>query len=343
MYGERREEVDQFSKNNLNELLKLMLEQASICLSNKNEDIIPVSKATKDEVDSLVREILTLVDPSLEWLNIYEEAKVNKKIIYLNECNEEEKRLLGTKWGDEILKHEDCCITLNGETAVFLTYNGNIMDVCYTLHEFAHFVSKVKSNNQKASRNIVEFSSIFYELFALLVMHKKGYSSKELYSINNLRLLNTLSCCFAHSDIFSYMRTFLQEGIITEEKEIERIDRVNELTLSVIDERFRKDIEKNYPDFWNSKKSAKNTCDKTIKNLVLHQGELYEAYPYIIGNYLALTALNNLEIDPLMLSKMKYYTEQAASIDPYEIFDGIGCDVSNLKRSTILDEESPKI
>lgn len=343
MYEENEEDADLFSKNNLNELLKLMLEQAAICLSNKNADIIPVSKVTKDEIGGLVREILTLIDPSLDWLNIYEDAKTNKKIIYLNECTEEEKHLLSTKWGDEILKLENCCITLNGETVVFLTYNGNIMDVCYTLHEFAHFISKIKSNNQKASRNIVEFSSIFYELFTLLVLYKKGYSIKELYSINSLRLLSTLTCCFAHNDIFNYMRTYLQEGAITEKKEIERIDRANQLTLNVIDEAFKKDIEKNCPDFWDSKKSARNTCDKTIKNLILHQEELYKAYPYIIGNYLALTAINNFELDPGMLSKMKYYTEEAASIDPYEIFEGIGCDVSNLKRSTNLDEGAPKM
>ena len=140
-----------------------------------------LSKLTKEETINIVRNILKSVDPSLEWLNLYNNI-LNKKIIYLNELNGDEKKELYDSLADYNNNYyENACVKKkDDDTIILLTYNGDTLDVVNTIHEFIHYINEHKHKGIIEVNVLTEFPSIFYEYYALEYLRKMGYSEMEI-------------------------------------------------------------------------------------------------------------------------------------------------------------------
>ena len=83
--------VDSFILNNLSSIHKNIYADVWNYVANFKFEECELSKLTKDEVINIVKGILINVDPSLEWLKIYNDIPL-KKIVYLNELSLDEKK-----------------------------------------------------------------------------------------------------------------------------------------------------------------------------------------------------------------------------------------------------------
>lgn len=320
---------DLFMINNMNELINIMLKQYTICLSNMNIELTELPKLNKEEVDNYIFKILSECDPTLEWQEIYQSAKKKKRIIYLDEYSEKEKKILADKMGLEKLESlgENICIMLPDGPYILLTYTGTIYDISITIHELAHYIGIIKYPNNKPEKTLSEFPSIFYELYTLNFLKKMGYDEKEILTINYKRLKNTMGTVLNNSSIFHYIRMYLNENKIEKDADINFHKDSIKLTEKNMSKEMIEEIIKIMPDFFDYEKSAFNKCDECIKQLILRPFDMYDSYPYILGNYLAIKSVENLQLGEDILPKMKYYTENISTIDPYEVFESIGCDI----------------
>lgn len=342
IHGEIINNTDLFMSINVPSLISIMVEQCGICFSSINTENVEVSKLNKKEVDNYVCRILTEIDPTLEWLEIYTNAKKDKSIIYLNELTEEEKLDYAKKLGEKFLATENACMVdlIDPDNShILLTYKGTIEDVSTTMHEFAHYITMKKNPGVKSQQTLNEFASTFYELYSLEFLKKNGYTEKEISTINSARSVYTIAVAENVLDIFIYMQLFLKDFGVTEDIDIKYNKEIIKNKKKLISEQTLKERIKNDPDSWNPKKLAHKNCDNCIEQLILNSDFIYILYPYIFGHYLAIKGMENLSTDKDMLSKIKNYTEKSADIDPYEVFKGVGCDVKKLglKRSKSSD------
>ena len=322
--------TDSFLVNNLKPVIKIMIEQVAKSIFNfKIVYTKKISKINNQEFNECVCEILKEMDPTLEWLNIYIQAKKEGKIIYLDELSNCEKNKLKDKLGFGELPH-NFCGSINGSYYLFLTRIGTIKDVHSMLHELAHYITEYNASNIKVQPTLMEFPSIFFELYSLDYLRRIGYSSDELEAINLERLENTLMITAQTSGILDYLDMFVDNLEIKEEDDIRKNKKIKEDIINILSEEAKKVIINDVPDFFDPTISAYQSCDDCIKSLVSNPMQLFLIYPYVLGNYLATKSMEMLFKDRDFLKKIKFYTEKVSMIDPYEVFVAVGCDVDTL-------------
>lgn len=326
--------TDEFLYNNFSSLLLIMVDQFGICLKNSDvpgREFSPISINTKN---LYIRELFEKIDPSLTWYNIYLEALANNRIIIINDLDVQQKDNLVKKIGiPDLSKLENFVAKIDDGYYIFLTLNYNVSDIPTFFHEFAHYISSIKKE-QNIPLTLKEFSSCFYELVALSFLKAKGISEDELLAINANRLKNSASLIMQNISLVNYLKSYLEKGQITYEDEYQsNLDAIKNLTSWFTQEDIDKILEAD-PDFLNIDKLVKTKCDNCITNLILYPFGLYETYPYIIGNYLAVQMIKILSDDTLAF--MKNCTELVDSIDPYDIFEKIE-KVENLKLKRVLN------
>lgn len=319
--GETVDSPDLFVINNLNQLITIIIQQHLDLLLSSYFSSCCFSKLEKDKRENLITEFLIEIDPTMEWLNIYRRAKNSGKIIYLNECSEEEKRNLSKRFGIDFEFSKNCCIkTEDGESYMFVDCVGNISDVVSIIHEFSHFVSL---SGDELQPSLLEFPSLFYESYCLLFLEKKGYSKEELSDIRNSRNLNTSEVSSLTQTIFEYIKVILDNNSLLTE----------EVDLAMMKDNFKK-VEKfmteedrqlifSYLDF---KKFIYDKCDECIEFFILYGQNANKIYSYVMGKYLTDTAIDRLNNGQSILPDIKNITENL-SVDPYDVFKILGCDV----------------
>ncbi len=313
--------TDEFLYNNFASLLLLMIDQLGICLKNSDAPSKEISPISSDTKDLYIRELFEKIDPSLTWYNIYLEALANNRIIMINDLDEHQKDALAKELKvSDLSKFENFVAKIDGVYCIFLTLNYNVSDIPTFFHEFAHYISSIKKE-KNIPLTLKEFSSCFYELVALSFLKDKGIKEDELLAINADRLKNSTILIMQNIVLVNYLKSYLEKGKITYEDEYQsNLEAIKNLTSWFTQEDIDKILEAD-PDFLNIDKWVKRKCDNCIKDLILKPFELYEAYPYIMGNYLAVQMVKRLSGDTLAF--MKSCTEQADSIDPYDIFEKI--------------------
>lgn len=290
--------TDIFFVNNIHLMSKIFEEE----INNYNKMNLTKcnnkTKIAKWQVIDTVKDILTELDPSEEWKNIYEQALNNNIIIYLNELSHEEiaqfKRINGININLESIKNT-CFFPDTGRSYIILNYEGYLTDISTTIHEIIHYISRYYNNNQKEIPLLRELPSMFYEIYTLKYLYSFGYNQEELAEANINRLTDTYKSIEDIKLLVDYLKILIDKGHLTEE------DIINEYSNT-------------YED--NNHKS-----DKCIHDLIRNPYILFGYYPYIIDNYLATNAINKLSSDKLILNYMKYITEHISSVDEEDVFN----------------------
>lgn len=317
--------TDYFIIDNLKQLIQIMDDMTAIWETMNSEKSTPLSKITKQEMNNLIIEILIEIDPSLHWKHLYQKALQTKKIIFLNELSEEEKQIILKKTDND----ENLCIHDDqGNPYIIVNLTGTIKDVYILLHEFIHYISFYKNRNKKIPRTLLEFPSIFYELYTLSFLERKGYSKAEIDSMNTHRIENTVNLSINITVLCYYISIFLDNSEITEEEDI----RAKKISIQQVASNISRDVKDSLEeinlDLSNAQETAHASCDECIQQLILYPEYFYKFYPYIIGNYLAI---QTMKLKEDILTKMKQITENLASINPAIVFKMVGYNLENLE------------
>ena len=314
-------EKDKFMFYNLPAIINIMHEFLNTCSIDKI-NIINTQTISKEKTNSLVNEILKQIDPSLEWLKIYEECRKNNKIIYINEYNEDQLKELAHKLYLSKIPREDSCICLPNNTHyIILNYKNKLYDTISTIHEFIHYI--IETQSIKKPLLLTEFFSIFYEMYSLYFLKKQGFDLKELTSIyQNFRIRNLYMISLEIEPLFKYIKTFVEKKYVAFEDDFNYyVDLLKKLNI------------KN-EDNLSPEKLAYKRCEKYIVSLL--NNDFFETYPYVIGSYLSFEAMSNF--DEKILEKIKEYLD-SDNIDPYDVFKFVGCDVEKLEIKRVGEEE----
>ena len=305
---------DEFFINNIDMMEKIMSTGNNTIKIDNNS----LLKLSKDKTITLVKEILLEIDPSSEWLRIYEEAIDKNKIIYLNELDKKGIIDLKKELGVDSLKYIDnSCLTLeNGEKYIFLNYKGDISDVSTTIHEFTHYVSKY-NHNEKETPILREFPAIFFELYALEYLKEIGCDETDIKLVNQHRIADTYMAIMESRLFIYYLKMIMDNGVISEDLDKELIKDNNYMS---------EDYEKN--------------CDDCIRDLIINPYVFFEIYPYVIGNYLANMGFERIKYDRQMLSIIKFMNDNLYKINPYDVFNILGCGDIDLVNN---NEEKQKV
>lgn len=314
-------EKDKFMFYNLPAMINIMHEFLNTCSIDKI-NIINTQTISKEKTNSLVNEILKQIDPSLEWLKIYEECRKNNKIIYINEYNEDQLKELAHKLYLNKIPREDSCICLPNNTHyIILNYKNNLYDTINTMHEFIHYI--IETQSIKKPLLLTEFFSIFYEMYSLYFLKKQGFDLKELTSIyQNFRIRNLYMIGLEIDPLFKYIKIFVEKKCVEFEDDFNYyVDLLKKLNI------------KN-EDNLSPEKLAYKRCEKYIISLL--NNDFFESYPYVIGSYLSFEAMSNF--DEKILEKIKEFID-SDNIDPYDVFKFVGCDVEKLEIKRVGEEE----
>lgn len=166
-----------------------------------------------------------------------------------------------------------------------------------------------------------EFFSIFYELYTIYYLKQQGFNINELFTIyQKIRILDLSLISLTFDPLYHYLTNLIKNRKISinydlkyYEKVLQSLKQINKL-----------------PDNYKNMQLidlAYMRCDKYIQFLL--DDEFYEIYPYIIGSYLAFEALKKFNDE--MLNKIRTFISTSTTIDPYDVFKTVGCDVENLE------------
>ena len=290
---------DMFFINNIDRMKEVIDYERKYIIKNMSDIKCDIPKISKDETILHVKNILSEIDPSMEWLGIYNDAITNDRIIYLNTLTETEKDILKKKIGIATFDgiSNSCFFPNSNECYIMLTYKGDISDIPTTVHEMVHYIARIKNNYKYEKPILREMPSIFFEFYALNYLKRMGYDSNALKVINDARFADAKESLEDVSNMTDYLIMLIKNGRITSD-------------------------------------GRDKACDNCTYDLVTNPYVYFKSYPYVIGNYLAIMGMDKLRYDDMLLSKMKYVTERVSTIDPYDVFKIVGYDnMNNLIRT----------
>ena len=195
---------EEFDLNNLELMIYIVKEEAEY-LSNINNPSNVIPPVSNWRVKSVVADILSELDDTDEWFDIYARGIQSIHILYLNELDDASlyklKRGLGIL---DIDGFDNTCMNLGGKDSyLFLKYEGNLCDIIFTIHEMMHYINGKLDDNEKVLPIIREFPSMFYEKYALNHLYKLGYSKEEIISAYHFRIDDLNECINTVKNIIS--------------------------------------------------------------------------------------------------------------------------------------------
>lgn len=291
---------DEFFVANYNEVINMMRTHTKNIDEQPKKVALP--EMTKQEVVRTVKDILENIDPSGEWLEVYEKIR-NECILYLNEYSREAILALEELTGIDLTNDDaNACVIINEQKGyLLLNYTGTILDVVTTIHEVSHYICRYKNDFKEETPLLSEFYAIFYEMYAINYLEKKGYAKEALESIQKERSLLMKKGIDQRKDLIDYFMMFMEKGEILETDDV------------------------GYNKYYR--------CDKAINDLIDNPYILHDYYPYVIGSYLASKATKNMKNDKLLLPLIKHIVENIKATDPYDVFYVLGCGNNNLVRA----------
>ncbi len=313
-----KDSEDKFMFYNFPVMIDLMHDFLESCKIDNQYDMKDLTKLTDEQIDKYICEILKKIDPTSEWLKIYEIAKKDGKIIYLNKLDDKQLEELKHKLNK--LPIGNSCIILKDDTCYLtLTYSNTLQDVINTIHELIHYI--IETNKVEVPKMLSEFFSIFYELYTIYYLKQQDFNINELFTIyQKIRILDLSLISLTFDPLYHYLTNLIKNRKISinddlkyYEKALNSLEKINKLlgkykNVQPIDLAYMR-------------------CDKYIQFLL--DDEFYKIYPYIIGSYLAFEALKKFNDE--MLNNIRSFISTSTIIDPYDVFETVGCDVENLE------------
>ena len=305
-----KDDTDVFLVSNLIPIINIICKEIkSIVEKKENIDYSEFCCLSKEDTIKYVKEILLVIDPSKEWLKMYEQILNSNKVLYYNEMSKEEVLAFYKRLGLRYTKDMDnSFINIGNDTYLMLNYMGNVRDVSYTIHEIIHYINRTKIGSDEYIHTLDEFFSIFYQLYALDYLENKGYNKKDIDSVRKYILCDNAS---VNEDSYlfilklrHYVKMALQNGKIEEKEDVSH--------------------------YHNNEKLAHIMCDTFTNDFLMNEEYVLMKYHYLIGDYLAKYGIQKMRKGEDILPMMKYYTEHTLEIDPYDVFTLVGIDTEKL-------------
>lgn len=320
---------DLFVLNNF-ELFNYIIMLESLNLPDTdNLEGIEFTKITDEEINVIIEEFLIKVDPTLEWLSIYRNAKASGNIIEIDKLSNGDKEKYKKRFG----KLENCCV-LDDETPCILLENSNTLKYIRSFfHEFTHYIIMLHRKIAYPSPFLSEYPSIFYERYLIKYLSDKGFNKEEINYLIKYRDIHTLNNSFDISIILAYIKKILSGKNITEEDEIiNYTTHINSLSVETLEI-----LQQNLTniDIMDATSVMHNKCDSTCDILIKYPYDFNNVYSYITGNYLADKTLEKVTDDESFLVRMKYITENIGTIEPSSLFNELELDIDKMNEEEI--------
>ena len=264
-----------------------------------------------EELDKLFIEFLNSVKAPIEWINMYENLKRERKIIF-KKCEN---------------IHLSKCYRKNEDLKILITTDGSICAFYSLVHEFAHYVS-MKNFKSDTTSPIAELPSIFFEKLALEFLKNKGYSQEIINTILKIRNENNTEICLNLSSLFIDLSRYINGGEITREAKI-KYQEENQKCIHEFKTNFIKMCEENkipIPDqfFLEDKeldipKLVDEETDDLIKDFIQNGILILDGYQYLLDTFLAEEILKRRENDTDIISKMFKITNELKNISLKDI------------------------
>lgn len=318
-----------FVLDNFSALSNIITLQISDSLLDMNKNMAPVSSTSKKETEDMVVEFLKEIDPSLEWLHIYKEAKDKKRIIYLDELSEEEIEEFSKKIQlNDLKKIANGCTYINGEQYIWVTRKNTTEDFISIVHEFIHYVVDYKNDVKELPHILLEFPAIFYELYSHKFLLQKGFSVEEINLLKVMRMNNSLYGASGISDVFEIINLYLLNGCVDKEMLIEKSKCSLQNTKHIVSNGTMDVLVKNNDGLLDPNTFALNEYENCVKKMISLIKDIYQCYPYIVGTYFSNRALEKK--DDYTLLKMKYITENCSGLNVCDALEMINVNVDKL-------------
>lgn len=319
---------DSFFAKNLDVLLRMILRESPLMFKNDYSTKTELTKISKNQVDDYMTEMLIQIDPSLEWLNMYLEARKDGKIIDVKTISDLEKENLAQFFQTDIEDIPTACVQSKAvDPFIILNFTGTIFDVVALMHEFVHYVtfSKNKNLKYKVHASLSEFPSIFFELYATRFFENKGFSIGEVNALNEERKSYCFDVYNHNKYVFLYLLDYLETGKVTEENDIKK-HQILSLNMTKNSDLIDNISDKEMECLSDLKVLAKKHCDETICKIL--DDSIYQTYYYLFSGYIADKAFE--ECDDSIVDCVKRYAENIELIDSYDLFKSLGFDVDTL-------------
>lgn len=249
-----------------------------------------------EQLDSLFCKFLNSIKAPQEWVSMYYELKENNKIHFVE---------VGSR-------DSECCLDDDGLLQLIIENDGTI-DTFYTLvHEFIHYVTRVRKDLRAEQFSIAEFPSIFYEKMASRYLNEEGYSLDVVNSVMKMRNKNNSGIYLEKLSIFMAIIRYINDGELKREDMI----KFGEEQFKIIQQAREKFEELSGDDFFSSEIAkidvgslVDKECDSMIDGFMRDGLLVIDGYQYIVGTFLAEGVLEKADSDSMIFDKMIRVTE----------------------------------
>ncbi|MDD5888302.1 MAG: hypothetical protein PUC82_02305 [bacterium] len=275
--------LDLFLVNNIEKITKIISDNFSAEEQEECHQNLPLQNLTKlkkEQCDELCMEYLATIDPTLKWLEIYITAQENGHIKYTSN---------NRKW-ETISNHDDISIVA--------PLSGTIEDFISMIHEFSHYISLINLNiGESIPLTLIEFPALFFEKTAYDFLLSKNYPQDEIALLQEQRDSWTQENYLSVLPYLNYLSGYLKNDFKLNEYEV-----------------------KNWHEVQDDYIEDQDECLNRNSFLITKHDAITKQYPYVIGSYLAQTALRKQNAAPDTLKDIIYYTENLSKTSPEEIF-----------------------
>lgn len=299
---------DPFVKNNLDELINYIQQEIS---TNKmvSEEILETDnlpELTTENLEKMMVEYLTYIDPTLKWLQIYNEAMANGDIVYT---------IPDLEW---------YCINENGIRIISAPLSNTIKDFPNLIHEFTHYISNLIIGEYDYIYNSIrEYPSLLFETHAIKFLTKKGYSEDIINELLERRQFYTQNNEFTACSIFHGLSQKEKETKITKESKEKYIvaSSKKKVNIKQSSENILKIIFSIMPI---DEESINSFIDEENEFILYDKNILINAYPYIVANYLTKKTLEVIDNNSSAISTIIEITENLVNESFETIVEKLG-------------------
>ena len=302
-------ETSDYIKDNFDLILNILEDEFDNIATFRDDEERNLAPLSSSDLDKYFKEFLSIIDISGEFNKIYEHLK-EKDVLYLDNYSREQKERLYSVLGiqKDIDYFDNFFNRINDKGIVVLNRKGNIDDMRNLAHEFSHYITFYYNKNELLSNTMIEFPPMFYENLAMEFLKTKGYTDKEIEDSNHNRNIYIYDRSSKIANINHYIKMYKEHGNVTHDIDIEyRTGQILRFKEKVGNEKFLNLINQSKyeisPDAF-----ASEFCDYANECLSVNSDILTNAYPYLIGHYLANKYMNEYRENPDILDEMKYIT-----------------------------------
>lgn len=306
---------DTLIQNRLDDIISVLEKDFLKTPTKETDDTYSFPTLSKEALNELCIEFFQEIDPTGKWLEYYKRYH-QEQIVY---CEKSEEATID--WCNFLDQDDDYLIVA--------PLTGTITDFRDLVHEIGHIVSLEQlQDGDSIPPSLLEFPAIFMEFQAIKFLRKKGYSQEVLDNLYIERTTWTAANCIETIPLLRLLSRYLKNSPLTMETE-------QEYALSMIGDPARYTDEERdllqtaYP--FEEIRILEKT-DEYNDLLIMHPDLIYRSYPYTIGKYLAVKAMDKDREDPQTTTRVLDIIANLKNENPEDVITKLGLDVEELSQ-----------